>query len=105
MATTSAARLVERQALVLGHVAEARADPDRVVGDATPRDLDRALRRPGEAEEDAEQRRLARAVGAHDADASRRGTTHDNVVERGDGAVPLREPVDAQEGLRPGYFP
>ncbi len=97
-------RLVEGQAVVLGHVAEARADADRVVGHRDPADLDGALRRPGQAEEDAEQRGLAGAVGTDDADRPVRHHARQR-VERGDRAVPLGEPLDAQEGLRPAYFP
>ena len=64
--------LIERQAVVLGHVAEPRPHADRVARDVDAAHLDVALRRVGEAEQQAEGRRLAGAVGADEADAPAR---------------------------------
>ena len=64
--------LVERQAVVLGHVAEPGAHADRIAGDVDAAHLDAALGRVGEPEQQAEHRRLARAVGADEADAPAR---------------------------------
>ena len=61
-------RLVEGQAVVLGHVAEPRPHADRVGGDVHAADLDAALGRVGQAEQQPEQRGLAGAVRADEAD-------------------------------------
>ena len=67
--------LVEREAVVLGHVAEPRPHADRIVGDVDAAHLDAALGRVGEAEQQAERRRLAGAVGADEADPPRGTST------------------------------
>ena len=91
--------LVEGQALVLGHVAEPRSHPDRVVRHRHAAHLDLARSRPGQSEEDAEQRGLARAVRADHADASGRHIGRQR-IERRDRAVPLRDLVEMQQGGR-----
>ena len=91
-------RLVEREAVVLGHVAEAGAHADRVAGDVLPAHLDRALRRVGQAEQQAEHRRLAGPVGADQPDAPARHLER-QAVERGHAGVALGEAVEAEEGF------
>ena len=83
--------LVEGQAVVLGHVADAAADADGVVGHGDAADLDRPRVGPAEAEEEAEEGGLARPVGPDQADPPG-GQVEVDVVEGGDPGVPLRQP-------------
>ena len=68
--TTSAARLVERQAVVLGHVPDLRADPDGVLLHVDAAHLETPRGGVAEPEHHPEQRGLAGAVGAHEPDAA-----------------------------------
>ena len=88
--------LVERQAVVLGHVAEPRADADRVAADVDAAHLDRPCGRVGEAEQQPEHRRLAGTVGADEADAAPRHLDGE-VVERGGAGIALRDVIDANQ--------
>ena len=63
--------LVERQTIVLGHVAEARPHRDRVGADIDSTDLDRTLGRSRQPKQQAEHRRLAGAVRADQPDKHR----------------------------------
>ena len=89
--------LVERQAVVLGHVAEPRPHADRIARDVDAAHLDAALGRVREAEQEAERRGLARAVRADEADATARHLER-QVVERGRARVALGQSVEAEEG-------
>ena len=89
-------RLIERQAVVLGHVAEAGTYADRVAGDVLTTDLDRALGRCGEAEEQPEHGRLAGAVGADQPDPTARHLERE-AVERRHARVALGQAVESEE--------
>ena len=89
--------LVERQAVVLGHVAESRPHADRIAGDVEPAHLDLALGRMREPEQQTKRRRLARAVRADETDPPTRNIDRE-VVERGRARITLRQPVDAEQG-------
>ena len=82
---------------MLRHVAEPRAHADRVVGHVDAADLDAAVGRVRESEQDPERRGLAGTVRADETDPTARHLDVE-VVERGDVAVALGEPVDAEEG-------
>ena len=69
VATMSAARLVEREAVVLGHVAELAAHADRIVGHVDPAHLEASLGGVAQPEHHPEEGRLAGAVGPDEADA------------------------------------
>ena len=97
VATTSDADLIERQAVVLGHVAEPRPHGDGIGGDVDAAHLDAALRRVGEPEQQPEHRGLAGAVGADQADEATR-ERHRQPVEGDDSWVALGQALDAQEG-------
>ena len=90
-------RLIERQAVVLRHVAEPRPDPDRVVGDVDAAHLDAPCARMGEAEQQPERRRLAGAVRSDETDPAPRQVDRE-VVEGDDARVALGHAVDAEEG-------
>ncbi len=89
--------LVEREAIVLGHVAETRPDLDRVGADVDPADLDRALGRFGDPEQQAEHRRLAGAVRADQTDEPARQRDRE-VVEGCHTRVLLGETFETEEG-------
>ena len=91
-------RLVERKAVVLGHVAESRPHPDRVAGDVLPAHLDRTFARIGEPEEQAEHRRLARAVGADEPDAPA-WNLQCQAIQCGHTRVALGQAVESEEGI------
>ena len=84
--------LIEREAVVLGHVAEPRPHADRVVGDVDAAHLDAALGRVGEAEQQTERRRLAGAVGTDEADAAARHLDRE-VVECRHSRIALGEAI------------
>ena len=88
--------LVERQAVVLGHVAEPRAHADRIARDVDAAHLDAPFGRVGEAEQQPERRRLARAVRADEADAPARHLDR-QVVEREGARIALGEAIDAEK--------
>ena len=82
---------------MLGHVAEPGAHADRIAGDVDAAHLDATLGRVGEPEQQAERRRLARAVRADEPDAPARHLDA-QVVERGRARITLGQSVDAEKG-------
>ena len=88
--------LVEGEAIVLGHVPQAGSHTDRVAGHVDAAHLDVPFGGMRETEQDAEQRRLARTVGADEADATG-GQLERDVIERGHTRVALGQPVEAQQ--------
>ena len=90
-------RLIGRQAVVLGHVAEPRPHGDGIGGDIDAAHLDPPLRRVGEPEQQPEHRGLAGAVGADQADAPAR-ERHRQPVEGDDRWIALGQALDAKEG-------
>ena len=81
---------------MLGHVPEPGAHADRVGPDVDAAYLDATLRRVGETEQEAEHRRLARAVGADEADPPARHLDA-QVVEGGHTRIALGQAVQAKE--------
>ena len=89
--------LVGRKAVVLGHEADVGPHPDRIVGHGPPRDLDRARGGAQLAQRQAQQRRLAGAVGT-DQPHGAAGDVDGQLIEReGAARVPEREPLRAQQ--------
>ena len=71
-------RLVGRQAVVLGHVAEPRPHGDGIGGDVDAAHLDAPLGRMGETEQQPKHRGLAGTVGADQPDAAPRDSVTDS---------------------------
>ena len=97
--------LAQREALVqahlLAHVADPVAHAARVADDVHAVDLDRARRRPDEADQHADGRALAGAVGAEEGEDRARRHFDREVVDRGEGAEALGEPARPDD--RPGH--
>ena len=90
--------LVEREAVVLGHVAEPGANTDRDrCATSMPQTSMRPFGRVGEAEQQPEHRRLAGAVRADETDAPA-GHLDRQIVERECARIALREAIDTKEG-------
>ena len=88
--------LVERQAVVLGHVAESGPHADGVVRHVDAAYLDPSGSGAGETEQEPERRCLPRAVGADQADTPA-GHVDRQVVERGNPRVALGETLDTKD--------
>ena len=89
--------LVEREAVVLGHVAEPRPHADRVVGDVHAAHLDAPLGGMGEAEEQPERRGLTGSVGADESDPPARHLDA-QIVERDHTRIALGHTIETEEG-------
>ena len=88
--------LIERQAIVLRACSRAATAPDRIAGHVEAAHLDVALRRVGEAEEEAKRRRLAGTVGTDQADAPA-WQLDAQAIERRGARISLGESVDAEK--------
>ena len=88
---------LERQAVVLRHVADQLPDREPVRGDVEPEHLRRAGRGLGQAEEDLDQRALARAVRADEADHAGLDLEIE-IVESDDGAESLGQSTRGDQG-------
>jgi hypothetical protein len=88
-----------------GHVPDALTQCPEVARRVEPQDRGLAARRHDERREDAEERRLAGAVGADHAVELPRGDLQRHVVERARGAVRVREVARAHGGPRPVVAP
>ncbi len=82
---------------MLGHVADQLADARALGGGVQVEDACLALGRRQQAEQDLDQRALAGAVGADEADDARL-EVHGQAIERGDAGVTLRQRPGADEG-------
>ena len=90
---------VEREAVVLGHVADVPADLEPLGDDVEVEHLRRAGGGLEQAEQDADQGALAGAVRPHQADDARLQVEVEP-VEREDAPVPLRQPARLDERHR-----
>ncbi len=88
--------LIEGQAVVLGHVAQPRADPDRIAGNVETAHLDVAFGGVREPEQEPERRRLPGAVRPDQTDPPARHV-ETQIVERRRTRIPLRQPLDAEQ--------
>ena len=96
---------VRRKAVVLGHVADELADPGTIGRRVEIEDGGLALGRLEQAEEDLDQRALAGAVGADEADHALADLDAQR-VERGDAAgIALRQRPGADEGHALAVYP
>ena len=93
MRTGAAAAEVGVEAGLLDDRADAGERLGAAAGELAPEQAHRAGGRPGEPEQQADQRRLARAVGAEEAERDAARHLEVDAVERRAGAEPLAEPA------------
>jgi len=91
------------QAHLLAHVADPVAHAARVADDVHAVHLDRTRRRPDEADQHADGRALAGAVGAEEGEDRARRHLDREIGDRGEGAEALGEPAGADD--RRGHHP
>ena len=81
---------------MLGHVAEAGPDPDRILRDVDPGDFDTTVGRMGEPEQKPERGGLAGAVRADEPNPAPRQLDA-QVIERGRARIPLGDAIEKQK--------
>ena len=98
-------RDVARQAVVLRHVADVLADADALGRDVRVQDARPTRRRRQQAEQDADERRLARPVGSDQADDAGLDVEREAIERRDARGVSLGEGLECDERHRDRVYP